>query len=167
MILTLILSPLIALAGAPKEINSQYAHDKYRHFSFYSLKQETGPKQGLHLESDITESYGSPESEEARKKAPKKSVRKFYHKLKLYFDNQEDAAIELDLSSLKLGTRHSSKPAKILEDTRVVESMDIPLPEKVYETFKKLKPQSVELVIFDKEGRVVEIADVVMPDVWD
>ena len=133
---------------------------EYRNFGLFYLKVVTDydtKKESLVLESDIVKTTMHVDHH-AESSAPIKTVKKFYKKLELYFDEKDEPAIVMDLTPLRL-ENSISMSAKIVTDGYVVDSLEIKLSQANFQKFRKLKPERAQVILYDAEGKIVTTAE--------
>lgn len=131
---------------------------EYRQFGLFELKVATdydSKKEYLVLESDIIETTMHVDS---RPVEPQPSIKKFYKKLELYFDDKNSPTIVMDLTPLHLENSIGIS-AKIVTDGYVADTLEIKLSRADLLKFRKLKPTGARVVLYDGEGKIVTAAD--------
>jgi hypothetical protein len=151
------LTLLIAPAALAKDFKADPKYDSYRQFSFWDLKVETDydtKKEYLELSSVIVESTMHQDPDADRKDPP--TVKQFYRKVELFFDGKDKPAITLTVP--KLGAL-GSKMLMPIHDGRVADSVELKLSDADLKSYRRLKPSTVQVVLYDKDGKIVTAAE--------
>jgi hypothetical protein len=152
---------LSASQGEKKMLKADQKYIEYKNFGIFSLKIDRdygSSAKYLALESDITEStMHVNEYTESNRNIP--TVKRFYKKLELYFDGNNEPSIIMDLASLRF-ENSISVPTKIITDGYVADSLKIKLSRADLQKFRKLKPETAQVILYDGDGKIVTVADV-------
>jgi hypothetical protein len=160
VIVCLSLADISASRGGAGMLEMDQKYAPYRNFGIFYLKVKAdyGAKEkSLVLESDIRETTMHVEpGAESREAVP--TVKKFYKKMELYFDGKEKPSIVMDLTPLHF-ENSISVPIQVIADGYVADSLEIKLSRAELKKFRKLKPETAQVVLRDGEGKIVTAAE--------